>query len=170
MSCDPCTPPPCVYEPCKICADYFMPIGNTGVGFVAKLDATIRTWGLEFAPKDIHQAEIRAASTLAQTDLVRGQSFRFMRLAIPMTEAEVAVLIGTSVPEVQAWEAETVVLPNSAWVTLAHYVADLDGRDPWTALPASPRDNWQPRTIRVYPDFPQVSTQTPYVPTCDTIC
>jgi len=165
MSC----PDPCALvapEPCRALVDYIMMIGNTKVGFVAKLLATLRVWGPEFTPADIHQAEIRAASTLAQTALIRGQSLQFMRLAVPWDEPTAATFLGVTVPELQAFEAETTVMPPSIWLALADYVAKLDGRSHYDIPPPCPPENWQPRVIRVWPDFPTPSSQTFPAPGC----
>lgn len=137
-----------------------MPIGTTGIQFVALLPAILRPWGPEFSAANRHQAELRAATTLAQMMLIRGQSFRFMRMAIPMTEAELSVLLQVTVPEIQAWEAETVELPRGMWLALASYVAKLEGRDHYDNPPPNPAETWRKRVIRVYPDFPVKSTQT----------
>lgn len=141
----------------RVCVDYLMPIGNTGVGFVAKLPAIMRVWGPEFTASDIHQAELRAASTLAQTALIRGQSLQFLRLAIPWDEATTAAFLGITVPTLLAIEAETVPIPRDIWILLADYVAHLDGRTHYDQAPPNPEENWQHRIIRVYPDFPQKS-------------
>lgn len=150
-----------VPEVCKVPADYFMPIGTTGVRFVAKLPAILRAWGPEFTASDMRQGELRAASTLAQTGMIRGQAFAFMRNGAQLTEAQAAALCGVDVPTLQAWEAETLTLPMTAWKTLAHYVTDLDSRDHYMTTPPCPPEMWRPRDIRVYPDFPMVSTQGP---------
>jgi len=160
MSCDdPCLP--VATEVCKIPVDYFMPIGQTRVRFVALLPAILRAWGPVFDPKDIHQAELRAASTLAQTGMIRGQAFAFMRQGAVLTQAETATLLGVTPLVIQAYENETVPLPMTAWKTLAHYVTDLDGRDHYMTTPPCPTESWQRRDIRVYPDFPMQSTQPP---------
>ena len=162
---DPCQP---IYHEhlCKVSVDYKLPIGTTGVGFIAKLPATMRVWGPDFDPLDVHQAEIRAASTLAQTALIRGQSLRFMRLTIPWDEPTAAAFLGVTVPVLQAIEAETVVTPRDVWILLADYVAHLDGRTHYDTSPPNPAENWQPRWIRIYPDFPQKSNNTPDLPGC----
>ena len=160
MSCPPDPCQPIDVEPCKFLVDYLMRIGSTNVYFVAKLPAIIKPWGPVFDAKDMHQAELRAASTLAQTGLIRGQSLQFLRLAVPWTEAELASFLGVTVPDIQGWEAETVGLPRTIWLATAHYLAALDGRENYDIPPPCPMDNWQPRVIRVYPDFPmQVQPQ-----------
>lgn len=156
---DPCVP--VAWEPCKVPVDYFMPIGTTGVRFVARLDAILRAWGPEFSASDMQRANLRAASTLAQTGMIRGQAFAFMRNGAQLTEAQAAALCGVDVPTLQAWEAETLSLPMTAWKTLAHYVTDLDGRDHYMTTPPCPPENWQHRDIRVYPDFLTFSGQGP---------
>lgn len=162
---DPCAP---IWAPhiCKHLVDYLMPIGNTGVGYVAKLPAILRIWGPEFTAEDRHQAELRAASTLAQTALIRGMSLQFLRLAIPWDEATTAAFFGITVPELQAYEAEAVPLPRDVWVELADYVAKLDGRSHYECSPPNPAENWQPRFVRVYPDFPQKSNNKESPPGC----
>lgn len=137
-----------------------MPIGTTGVRFVAKLDAILRAWGPEFSASDIKQALLRAASTLAQTGMIRGQAFAFMRVGGQLTQAQAADLTGVDLPTLQAWEAETLPLSMTAWKTLAHYVTDLDGRDHYMTTPPCPPETWRRRDIRVYPDFLTISTQT----------
>jgi len=160
MSCsDPCQV--VQVEPCWVPVDYLMRIGTTNVYFVASLQAILRPWGPEFRPQDMHQAELRAASTLAQTALIRGMSLKFLRDGIPWTEAQSAAFLGVPLPTLQAWEAETVETPRDMWLTLADHVAHLDGRSHYDIPPPCPRENWQGRVIRVYPDFPTVSTQPP---------
>lgn len=165
MSVDPCAP---VWVPqiCKHLVDYRMPIGNTGVGFVAQLPAILRIWGPEFTPSDMHQAELRAGATLAQTALIRGQSLRFLRLAIPWDEPTTATFLGVTVPELQGFEAETLAMPRDVWIDLADYVAHLDGHFSYTFPPPNPEELWQPRFIRVYPDFPMKSNNMPDPPGC----
>ena len=162
VSCDdPCDVP---VERCKIHADYLMQVGITRVSFVARLDATIRPWGLEFAPADVHQAELRAASTLSQMAYIRGQCLQFLRLAIPWTETEAADFLGVTLSDYQGYEAETLDLPRNVWLTLSDYVAQLDSRYHYGSPPPTPPDNGQPRIIRVYPDFPTPSTQGFWTP------
>lgn len=162
MSCcdDPCLP--IVVEECQILVDYLMRVGTTNVYFVAQLPAILRAWGPVFDPKHTHQAELRAGSTLAQTGLIRGQSFQFLRFAIPWSETEAATFLGVTVPEIQSWEAEMAELPRNIFLALSHYVAALDGRENYDSPPPCPMETWQHRVIRVYPDFPmQVQPQVP---------
>ena len=134
--------------------------------FVAKLLATIQPWGPVFDPNDVHQAELRAASTLAQMAFIRGQSLQFLRLAIPWDEPTTAAFLGITVPELQSYEAETATLPRDAWLRLAAYVAHLDGRFSYDVPPVCPMDMGQPRVIRVYPDFPMKSNNIEPLPGC----
>lgn len=141
-------------------ADYYMEVAGFPIQFVAKLPATLQPWGPHFATVATQAAWRRAASTLAQMGLVRGYAMLFLRLGVPWQQSDVASFLGVSVPQVQAWEAETEEVPPSVWVALATYVAGLDGRYSFHGGQfCPPGAGYQPRVIRVHPDIPQTPMQ-----------
>jgi DNA-binding transcriptional regulator YiaG len=146
--------------------DYSMPVGNTGIVFVAGLTGFRESDGTaQFITGAVAAAYRRAASTLAQMALVSGPTFQFMRLAENLSTAQAAALAGVSESEVTDWEDGTTPVPPSSWQSMADYAAQQDMRAgiTWTALPAV---NLRPRTIRVYPDVPYAGQILPRGPDC----
>jgi hypothetical protein len=166
MTCNPGTPVD--HEPELALVDYYMPVGSTGFRFVAALQAQLRAWGPVFSTVATQAAYRRAGSTLAHMALVSGQTFQFLRLSIAYTQAQVAVLLGVTVPEVQAWESDATPVPTNLWYELAAEVCRVDLRQftPYVTLP--PVD-LRPRVVRVFPDIPQQSTASNVSP-CPCPC
>lgn len=138
--------------------DFEMPVGQTGIIFVAALEATMMSWGPVFSTIATQAAYRRAASTLAHTGLVSGATFEFMRHGADMSVAGVASFLGVPTTTIEAWETGTLVVPTNQWYLLADKICALDGREfcPYLTLPCP---DFRPRRIRVYPDIPRQSTQ-----------
>ncbi len=144
--------------------DFQMPVGNTGIIFVAGLTGFRESDGSAlFIPGAVAAAFRRAASTLAHMALVSGQTFQFLRLAQNMTTAQAAALCGVPESEVTDWEDGTTPVPPSCWQTLADAAAAADQRQGimWTALP---NVDLRPRTIRIFPDVPYRGQVVPNCP------
>ena len=134
--------------------DFTMPVGQTGIKFVAELTGWRESNGTAlFVPGAIEAAFRRAASTLAFMMLVNGQTFQFMRQAHHMSTAQAATLCGVSPSDVTNWEAGRVPVPVTCWQAMADSAckADMRAGITWTALPTI---DLRPRVIRVYPDIP----------------
>lgn len=146
--------------------DFSMPVGNTGIVFVAGLTGFRESDGTaQFIPGATAAAYRRAASTLAHMALVSGQTFQFLRLSQNMSTAQAATLCGVAESEVTDWEDGTTPVPPSAWQTMADAVTAADQRAGimWTALPMV---DLRPRRIRVYPDIPYPGQILPPSPPC----
>ena len=137
-------------------ADFPMPVGSTGLVFVAALQGTATLAG----PPDFPQlaqdaAYLRAATTLARMGIVSGATFAFIRQAIGYTQAEAATFLEVTESDVANWETGITPVPVENWRDLAAEACRLDSRPPlqhlalFTAIPA--------RTIRITVDIPQVS-------------
>lgn len=137
--------------------DLLMPVGDTGLIFTAAMPGILYVTGPTFTPLVEHVAYLRAASTLIQMGLVRGESFAFLRYALQLTVAEVAVLYGVSEPTVQGWEDNSIPIPMPVWNCFSQRVMVADGR----VLPANPAicPSFRARLIRVFPNAPMVSQQ-----------
>lgn len=148
--------------------DIQLPVGNTGLRFVAAMPGILypEPPGVQFSDAVEHAARLRAATTLIQMGLVRGESFAFIRAAIPLTTSEVAAIYGVSDATVQGWEDNSIPIPVNVWECLSYRVCLLDG----VQLP-SVRGlcgaSWRPRVIRVFPNLPIVS-QPQISPNADT--
>ncbi len=138
--------------------DFMMPVGQTGIMFVAGLSGVLTAHGPVFDPLAIAWAYRRAASQIAYMALIDGQTFAFMREAIPLTQAAAAALLGVDFSDLVSWEDRTVPTPPLVWLNLAKEVCVLDHRGPPTTLPFGKPD-LRARTIRVFPDIPGVSQQ-----------
>lgn len=155
--------------------DYLMPVGATGIVFTAAVPGLLREWGPVFSDAVQKAANLRAASTLVQWGLVRGDTFAFLRQALRMTQADVAAIDGVLLATVQGWEDGTIPLPRTAWSCLAFRVSLQDGRSGLDEY-ATPYPDFRPRLIRVFPNIPmqpmpqQPSTPCPPMPpTCGVI-
>lgn len=154
-----------VQEPPVALVDYEMPVGQTGIFFVAALEARMMSWGPVFNTVATQAAYRRAASTLAHMALVSGATFEFLRVGAGMTQAEVASLLGTTSFTVAAWENGTQTTPTHQWYLLADKVCALDKREfcPYLTLP---EQDFRPRRIRVHPDIPRLNASPPPAPPC----
>lgn len=135
--------------------DLLMPVGDTGLIFTAAMPGILYVTGPRFTPPVEKAAYLRAASTLIQMGLVRGESFAFLRYALGLTIAEVAALYGVLDVAVQGWEDNTIQIPVNIWSCFAQRVMLADGR----VLPANPAicPSFRSRLIRVFPNAPMVS-------------
>lgn len=158
MSSNGCTPdvPDIEY----LLVDFEMPVGQTGIVFVAALEARLMSWGPVFQTVATLAAYRRAASTLAHMALISGATFEFMRQAIEFSTAQAGAFVGVSEATVQAWEAGTEPVPTNIWYLFADYVCAKDGREfcPYLTLP---EQDFRARRIRVYPDVPRTGTPQP---------
>jgi DNA-binding XRE family transcriptional regulator len=144
-------------EPKVALVDYYMTVNQTGLRFVAALQAQLRSWGPVFPTLMTKAAYRRAGSTLAHMALISGHTFEFLRVAIEYTQADAAALLGVTVADVVAWESGAVEVPLNLWYHMAEKVCQMDGRlfTPYLTLPDQ---TLRPNVIRVHPDFPLQSS------------
>lgn len=167
-----CSEDPCgcstYEEPCIALVDFYMPVGTTGIQFVAALEAVMRSWGPVFALPATKAAYRRAGSSLAHMALVDGQTFRFMRVAAEMTPLDAAAFLDVPVGTILAWEDDVEPIPTEQWYRMGERICQLDGRQftPYLTLPTV---DLRPRIIRVRPDVPREGV--PYSnPLCPCPC
>lgn len=137
--------------------DFLMPMGSTGIVFVAAVPGTLRAWGPSFTSPVQIAARLRAASTAVQMGFMRGEAVEFLRVALQWSQDDLADALGVTLVEVQSWETNTTVIPSISWRYLAQQVMKADGR----FLPAHPPScppSYRARKIRVFPQTPAVST------------
>lgn len=149
-----------------IVGDFWMPVGTTGIVFVAALSGTSSASGPTVFPVDAQAAAyLRAGSTLARWGMVNPQFFAFIRLAMGMSQADVATFLDIPLVDVQAYESGTLLIPRSIWVRLADEICLRDPRPGLAHLSLQP--DLRPRQIRIHPDVPQ-QTEQPVVspPSC----
>lgn len=139
-----------------VLVDYTMPVGITGIVFVAALEARVTPNGPIFSTIAIQAAYRRAGSTLAHMALVSGPTFAFLRTASTFTQAEAATFLGVPTSTIEAWENGSVPVPTNTWYLLADKVCAMDGREfcPYLTLP---NPSFRARRIRVHPDVPRPS-------------
>jgi hypothetical protein len=142
-----------------VIADFLMPVGTTGISFVAQLQGISSAAGPSDFPQVARDASyLRAATTLGRWGIPNGQFFKFIREAIKQTQADTAAFLGVTVPEIQAWENGTVEIPRIMWSLLVDEACRLDHPRPGLdELRIAP--DLRPRQIRIHPDIPQVSEQ-----------
>lgn len=145
--------------------DYLMPVGATGLVFVAAVPGTLYLWGPTFTEPVKRAADLRAASTLVQMGLIRGESFAFLRNALRLTQAEVAAIDGVPVSTVEDWENNVIPVPRAIWACLAFRVCSADGRSLPVEYALCP-PSWRPRKIRVFPNVPSIPQSQPATPPC----
>ncbi len=148
--------------------DFRMPVGSTGIVFVAALSGVLREYGPEFSALVQQAAMRRAGSTLAWWGIIQGDTFAFLRQAAQLSQDDLADQLGVPVATLQAWEAGTVPIPREYWDSLATQVCALDGRSPpaGPALPVPPL-GLRARTVRVFPAIPTpVTPEQPPLPIC----
>lgn len=139
--------------------DFLMPVGSTGIIFIAAVPGVLRVSGVTFSPEVQQAARLRAASQLVHMGLINGDTFGFVRMAIPFTQAEAATRLGVPLATVQAWESGVSPVPRLVWDTLAVEVTRLDGR----SLPADRAicpPSFRGRRIRVFPNVPPIALGT----------
>lgn len=139
--------------------DFLMPVGSTGIVFVAALQGILQSWGPVFSPAVQKAAYLRAASTLAQWGIVSGDTFAFLAQGAQLDQAGVAARYNVPLATVQAWYAGTIPVPPITWWCLAHFVGSLDGRS--ISDFALPPGDLRPRLIRVFPNVPTPNTPGP---------
>lgn len=144
--------------------DFLMPVGATGLVFTAAVPGRLYQWGPTFTPLVQTAARLRAASTLIQMGLIRGESFEFMRLALGLSQADVAALYNVTLSTVIDWEDNSLPIPLAIWQCFAFRVCLADGR----TLPPeqSLTPSWRPRLIRVFPTIPTPPQPQPTSPPC----
>lgn len=137
--------------------DLYMSVGNTGLVFMAAVPGVLFVEGPQFTEPVRRSAELRAATTLVQMGLIRGESFAFIREALRLTQQETADSIGVGAPTLIGWEQNMVGVPINAWTALAQRACLADGR----ALPSHHAlfADWRPRVIRIFPNIPMRSAQ-----------
>jgi len=144
--------------------DLLMPVGATGLIFTAAMPGILREWGPSFSDEVHRVSNLRAASTLIQMGLIRGESFVFIRESLRMSQQDVATLYGVTLETVIEWESNVIPVPVNVWACLSYRVCLADGR----TLPPDRAlcPDWRPRLIRVFPNAPMVGTQQPAQPLC----
>lgn len=137
--------------------DLLMPVGDTGLIFTAAMPGILREYGPEFNSAVRQRAYLKAASTLVQMGLVRGESFAFLRDALALSVSQVATIYGVSDSTVMGWEDNTIAIPYNVWNCFSFRVCLADG----VALPQSAFGiSFRPRLIRVFPNAPAVPQAT----------
>jgi hypothetical protein len=135
--------------------DYIIPIGSTGITFVAPIAGLLQPWGAVFQPAAMHLANLRAASTLCQWGLISGDIFAFERAAINLQQQDVANLLNVPLMTVEEWEADEVAVPRLMWQEIAARVCKQDQRylPPELQL-LNPPASYRGRVIRIFPNVP----------------
>lgn len=151
-------PPGTVIYPVRagipIVGDFLMPVGTTGIEFIAALQGISSASGPTIFAQDAMDASyVRAASTLGRFGMVYSQFFQFIRLALKFTELDAATFLGVTVLDIQSWEAGTVIIPWDMWIMLVDEVCRVDSRPGLDNLALI--DDLRPRQIRIRPDIPQ---------------
>jgi hypothetical protein len=134
--------------------DYLMPVGSTGVVFVAAVPGRLYPWGIVFSEPVKQAADLRAASTLAHWGIIRGEAFTFLRNALRLSQSDIATMFGVTLATVQGWENNTIPIPVTAWGCTQSRVCIADGRVFLSKFAIDP--DFRPRKIRVFPNSPQV--------------
>lgn len=136
--------------------DLLMPVGSTGLIFTAAMPGRLYQWGALFSDEVQRVSNLRAATTLIQMGLIRGESVVFIREALRMSQQDMATLYGVPLETVIGWEDNSIPIPLNVWTCLSYRACLADGR----TLPAdralSP--DWRARLIRVFPNAPMHST------------
>lgn len=139
--------------------DFLMPVGATGLVFVAAVPGTLTAAGPRFTELVQHVANLRAATTLVQMGLIRGESFAFIREALQTSIQELAESSGVDASTVVGWETNASSVPFNAWAAIATRACLADGRAMPSHHALSP--DWRPRLIRVFPNVPSRGTPQP---------
>lgn len=144
--------------------DYLMPVGTTGVVFVAAMPGRLYPWGPTFSAEVQRASNLSAASTLVQMGWISAQPLAFLRNALQMSQTDVATLEGVLLATVQGWEDGSVPVPRLVWRDLANRVMQQSGRSMPPDQAMCP--NMRPRKIRVFPNLPMVSDQVAQDSSC----
>lgn len=154
MGYNPCVPP-CFApnDPVFGIYDFEMPIGTTGIVFVAALNGTLGPPGIGpiFTPNLIKASFRRAATSLVHMGLIGGQTFAFIRQAVPMTQAECATFLDLPLGTITDWESGIQPVTRDGWLTLAELICQLDERALTSYLALQP--DFRPRKIRITVDY-----------------
>jgi hypothetical protein len=136
--------------------EYIIPVGSTGITFVAYIAGLLQPWGPVFQPAAMYLANLRAGSTLAQWGLISGDIFAFLRSSINLDQAAVATFLGVPITTVEEWEADEVPVPRLMWQAVAARVCKTDQRSlpPDLQLAMPNNGAFRPRQIRIFPNVP----------------
>ena len=79
---------------------------------------------------DMERAEFEVARRVADSGVVTGETFRFMRRALGLQSKELAELLGVEPESVTRWEKGDRTMAPLAWLALAMLVVDrANGRE-----------------------------------------
>lgn len=145
--------------------DFRIPVGSTGIVFVAALQGLLTAQGPVFAQATQQAAFRRAGSTLAQWGIVSAPTFAFLAQAANLSATDLATRYGVSTPTVQDWLSGQTPVPVSVWQCLATLVCFIDGRNFLPGLAVSPT-SLQPRVIRIFPSVPMPTMPQPLPSAC----
>jgi len=151
--------------------DFTMPVGNTGIVFIAALQGILRENGVDFTLLAQQAAYRRAASTLAQWGVISSDTFAFLAQGANLSASDLAFRYSVSVPTAQGWLDGQIPVPTAVWRCLAAFVCYLDGRS--LADCAPPPTSLRPRLIRVFPNVPtpsMVPSSSPLCPPPPPVC
>lgn len=139
--------------------DLLMPVGSTGLVFTAAMPGRLYEWGPVFSDEVQRVSNLRAATTLIQMGLIRGESLAFIRSALRLSQQELADLYSVTLGTVVGWEDNSIPIPLNIWTCLSYRACLADGR----ILPADRAlcPDWRARLIRVFPNTPGQSTAGP---------
>lgn len=136
--------------------DYLIPVGSTGIRFVAAIAGLLQSWGPVFQPAAMQLADLRAASTLCQWGLISGDIFAFERSSIQLSQQDVATLLNVPLVTVEEWESDEVPVPRLMWQEIAARVCKTDQRSlPPELQVVFPSPSFRPRLVRIFPNVPQ---------------
>jgi hypothetical protein len=137
--------------------DFYMPVGNTGIVFVAEIPGAWGGTGFQYSNRGIKAAMLRAGSTLAQWGLKGGAVFAFLRTAAYMNQSAVAVMLGVDLSTVQAWEADQLEIPRLCHLAISTLVCQKDQRSAPVDQELHPPESREAvgREIRVFPAVPK---------------
>src|SRR5579862_5812766 len=101
-----------------------------GYTYSAEVDA-LRCRGCGDSTVDAHELmafELAIAVELARHGPISGETFRFMRKAIPIPAVDLAKLLGSTPETLSRWENETRDVDRAAWFVVGGLVLDaVDG-------------------------------------------
>lgn len=134
--------------------DFEMPVGNTGIVFVASLNGILgpKGAGAIFSQRLMDAAFRRAATTLVHMGVMAAEPFSFIRQAVPLTLAEAAALLDTTAQTISDYETGVLPLTRDAWITIAEAATQKDDRAMTPYLALTPVD-LRPRRIRIVIDY-----------------
>jgi hypothetical protein len=135
--------------------DMIIPVGGTGISFIAAIAGLLQPWGPVFQPAAVKLANLRAASTLIQWGLISGDIFAFERASIGLQQSDVAAILGVPLVTVQEWEADELAVPRLMWQEIAYRVCKADQRflPPELTLVVPPA-SFRGRQVRIFPNVP----------------